>query len=100
MDIASYEEKIATFAVALDDVKKKLIVEEERRKGVEDMLRTSKEEFVKVKVHVEDLIEEDRSALPAKEDYNKLVDERLAHRLSDFGLNLPRNSLRSLLEER
>jgi len=84
MGVASCEEKIATFTVALDGVKKKLNVEEERRTGVEDELRASKEEIVKFQARIEDLIEEDGSVLPTKEDNNKSVDERPPHRLSDF----------------
>jgi len=52
MDVASYEELIATLSVALDDVKKKLIAEEERRKGVEDELKAINCEIVKLKAQV------------------------------------------------
>jgi len=47
-------------------VKKKIIVQEERRKGVDDALKASKEEIVKLQAQVEDLLKRTRACCQLK----------------------------------
>jgi hypothetical protein len=73
--VTPYEENVSTLSAALDKVQNDPALEEERRRITKDQLKSSKEEVAILCDKVEDLLEEDKYAMPTEQDYNRCVDE-------------------------
>ncbi len=61
-----------------------MALEEERGRIAEDHLKSSKEEVEILRDKVENLLEEDKHALPAEQGYDRCVDEKLPQRMHEL----------------